>query len=197
MDNYKKMAQMAIDIFLEQDQEKLLARYPLPCEDGCLKITFLGDEYRIDCATGCMWRGDERATPNQTLIVFDMLCNPVGEPHTAGRWCTMSEMSGASSSPGEGGLFDKRIAAFAGHADELRAACRALGAKEVPGGEVSFVIDVFDGLPVWMQFWDADDEFPASMTFHWDSATRLYLHFETLWYILFEVMDRLERLTFS
>lgn len=194
MGNYDKMAEQAARIFLEHDQEQILRRYPLKADDSHIHIRFLGDQYRIDRVTGAVLRGadgDGLADPRQALSILDMVCNRVGEPHLTGVWQTTQETSGATNAPATSSLFDKRIASFAGHAGMLAAACEALGGKAVPGGEVSYVIEVFDGFPTWLQFWDADEEFGAELKFLWDKATPLYLHFETLWYIMFEILDRL------
>ena len=210
MENYDKMAALGARMFCEQDQEALLARFPLEHDERFLYIRMLGDAYRIDRADGRVGRAIGRAvegaasalsgasaprwepaSAQQALIVLDMACNRVGAPHPTGSWASTGELSGAASSPSTSGLYASRIDAFAGDPDRLRRACGAMGARAVPGGEVSFVFDVFEGVPLWLQFWDADDEFPAQMTFLWDKATALYLHYETLWYILFELLDRL------
>ena len=192
MGNYDKMAEMAAGMFLEQDQEALLRRYPLEHDDAWIEVVFLGDEYRIDRKQGSVHAADgSLATPQQALIVLDMVCNRVGAPQATGTWRTTAEVSGAVSSVSTAALFESRIASWEGRADELAAECAALGGREVPGGEVSFVFDLFEGFPVWLQFWDADEEFPAQMTFLWDSSTAFYLHYETLWYVMFEILDRL------
>lgn len=58
-------------------------------------------------------------------------------------------------------------------------------------GDVSFLLPVFDFFPVWFQFWDADEEEPASLRFLWDQQTLRYLHYETLWYIMMHILDQL------
>ena len=225
MGNYNKMAEQAAQLFLQQDQEALLRRYPLQADERFIYIVFLGETYRIDRTTGevlgsgpthdtsgaapCAsrtgayagaaapgtgvdsMRNPCLATPRQALIVMDMVCNPIGSPAKAGSWITMAEASGASNSPSASALFEELIDTFSGQADRLQAACDAIGARAVPGGEVSCLIDVFDDYPVWLQFWDGDDEFPAQMKFLWDGSVRLYLHFETMWYILYEVLEKL------
>lgn len=202
LENYDKMAAFGAQMFCEQDQEALLARFPLEHDDRFLYVVMLGDAYRIDRVDGRVERASsasdgvsaerwEPATAQQALIVLDMACNRVGAPQLTGTWASTGELSGAASSPSTSGLYASRIASFAGDPEKLRRACEAMGARAIPGGEVSFVFDVFDGMPLWLQFWDADDEFPAQMTFLWDKSTSLYLHYETLWYILFELLDRL------
>ena len=191
MSNYEKMAAAGADLFLEKDQDQLLARYPLQHDDTFIYVTLLGEKYRIERSSGCVLCGDGLADPREALIVLDMVCNNVGAPVMTGTWCSMAETSGASNSPGTSALFDEKIATFTGRTEELRAACEAIGGRAVAGGEVSFEIEVFEGFRTWLQFWDADDEFPAQLTFLWDKSTRLYLHFETLWYIMYSILDKL------
>ena len=231
MGNYDKMATQGAQLFLQQDQDALLRRYPLEADEHFLYIAFLGNRYRIDRVTGevlsdrtCAATSDDApcvprspiagagayagtagadatdsspardpslATPRQALIVLDMVCNPVGAPVRTGSWITMAEASGASNNPSESALFKELIATFSGKTARLQAACDAVGAAPCPGGEVSALIDIFENYPVWLQFWDGDEEFPAQMKFLWDSSVRLYLHFETMWYILYEILERL------
>ena len=52
-------------------------------------------------------------------------------------------------------------------------------------------MDVFDFFPVCVRFWDADEEFPASLQFFWDAGALDFLYYETLWYVMGELLDRL------
>ena len=60
-----------------------------------------------------------------------------------------------------------------------------------PGGDVSRILDVFDFFPVCVRFWDADEEFPASLQFLWDANALDFLYYETLWYVMGDLLERL------
>ena len=192
--NFEKMAELGSKLFLGEDQDAILARYPLEHDDRSFFINFLGDRYRIDRESGAVFCGDGPAEPAALLTIMDMVCNKIGAPVMTGKWCNMQELSGACSNPGESSVFTRKVARLNGRAGDLRRACLAAGGREVPGGEVSFRFEVFDGYETWMQFWDADDEFPASLKFLWDRSATLYMHFETLWYVMSAILDRLLRI---
>ena len=56
---------------------------------------------------------------------------------------------------------------------------------------MSYIIDVFDFFPVCVRFWDADEEFPASLQFLWDANALDFLYYETLWYVMDELIGLL------
>ena len=43
-----------------------------------------------------------------------------------------------------------------------------------------------------IQFWDADDEFPAQIKIMWDDQTMRYLNFETTYYLQGDLLERLK-----
>ena len=191
MANFDQLAASGSAIFLEQDQEALLARYPLPADESFIHIRFLGRPFRVERATGRVLGEEGPAGPGETLAILDMLCNPAGKPVMLGRWCGLQELSGAVSAPSDLSLFQHAVDRFVGRTERLRACCKRLGGREVPGGDVSCLIEVFEGFDTWLQFWDADDEFPVKMTFLWDKSAQVYLHYETVWYIMGVILGRL------
>lgn len=43
-----------------------------------------------------------------------------------------------------------------------------------------------------LQFWDADEEFEAVLKFMWDYNTTDFMHFETIAFATFHLIDRLK-----
>ena len=62
----------------------------------------------------------------------------------------------------------------------VAAACRSLGGKPLPQGDVGYAIEVFDGLLIGLQLWLGDDEFPSQLKLMWDANALQYLRFETM-----------------
>ena len=60
------------------------------------------------------------------------------------------------------------------------------------GADVGYVVPVFHDFATWFQFYDGDDEFPASITYLFDENALQYMHYETLWYVMNALADRLE-----
>lgn len=73
----------------------------------------------------------------------------------------------------------------------LEKACIRLNGEKMNKGDVSYAIPVFEDFRIWFQFWEADDEFPASIKCLFDENALQYMHYETLWYAMSEMFDRL------
>lgn len=50
---------------------------------------------------------------------------------------------------------------------------------------------MFEDLSVWMQFWQGDEEFPARLRWLWDENALMYLKYETMYYAVELLEDRL------
>ena len=60
------------------------------------------------------------------------------------------------------------------------------------GGDVCFDMFLFPDLPVRVQFWHSDEEFPPKLDIFWDRNSLLFLHYETLWYASGVLRSRLK-----
>ena len=52
----------------------------------------------------------------------------------------------------------------------------------------------FDGLPIVIQLWLGDEEFPPSLRFLWDENALMYLRYETMYYAKGLLLQRLKEL---
>ena len=75
---------------------------------------------------------------------------------------------------------------------ELRNAYISLSGKELEKGDVAFKLNLFPFLPIIIRFWEADDEFPASLQILADRNTLDYMHYETLMFALTHLFSRLK-----
>ena len=90
------------------------------------------------------------------------------------------------------GFFKNTADFFNGKTVELRNACVALSGKELGKGDVAFELKLFPFLPIIIRFWEADDEFPASIQILTDRNTLDYMHYETLIFALTHLFSRLK-----
>ena len=56
---------------------------------------------------------------------------------------------------------------------------------------MAYELPLFPFLPLILRFWEADEDFPASMQVLVDKNTLDYLHYETLMFALSHLMTRL------
>ena len=71
-------------------------------------------------------------------------------------------------------------------------ACRELGGVDMGMGELSFRLPLFDFLPVIVQFWSSDEEFPPVFKLMWDENVLMFLRFETVCYAARFLVMRLQ-----
>jgi hypothetical protein len=130
------------------------------------------------------------------MSFFDLFRYSNAELKLSGEWASIQSLSGmAHSSQSVGsGLFEPFAKRFTGRSRELAEACVQLGGEAASYADVSYIIQVFDFLPVMLQFWDADDEFPAQINIFWDKNILDYMHFETTFYIASHLLDRIKGL---
>ncbi len=190
--NYTLMAERARALFLTFDQPAMCDRLGLPMTESEIPVRFLGEELRIRRADGRVLRPDgSEAGFHAVLSVYDALARS-NSPRLSGEFVPTAALHGIRGTHAvHENLHSPAAQRFAGRADALAAALRALGGQPWGKGDVSCILDVFDFFPVCVRFWDADEEFPASLQFLWDANALDFLHYETLWYVMDALIERI------
>lgn len=201
--NYDKQAQMARELFRKYDQEDMVKKYGLECDRDYLYLKFLGDRYRISRKSGEAEVSDGTGAFaacgdfSVVMTIYDVLCYPKGTPRLAREWCPLHGLQATMSSP-NADIFNQKFAnAFAGHTDRLQRACEKMGGAQLPiaaGADVYCQFALFPFFPIQFRFWDADDEFPARIQLLWDRNALQFMHFETLYYAMGALLDKLLKL---
>lgn len=186
--------------FVRYDQERMIEKFHLRHTPAHLFIPFLGEEYRVGRTTGkvelCLADGAGYAPAgfNESMTIFDVLCCSKSHCRLSGQYATVTNLPGIANiaAPGTRTYADTaRI--FAHRPDALRQACEALhGVEQQQAGDVSYLLPLFDFMPVILQFWDADDEFDAALKIMWDTNTLDFMHFETTFYAANHLLKRLQ-----
>ena len=197
--NYDLMRDRMEVEFVKYDQQEMIRKFGLKHDASFLYLDFAGRSYRIDRARGRVeWYCQARAAYihanyNESMTIFDVLAWSKPDCHLDGRFVPVSGLRGTTqSASAAGALFSKKASIFAGRTDALRQACLVLGGRPGPVGDVSSTIPLFSFLPVVLQFWDADEEFEAVLKFMWDYNTTDFMHFETIAFATFHLIDRLQ-----
>lgn len=191
--NYDIMAEQARQLFLTYDQVQLCRRLSLPFTDMEIPIRFLGTLYRIRRSDGRVFaNGGQPANFRTVLSIYDILCRGEEPPALKGEFVPITALNRIHGThPVHEDLNAQSAALFAGRVSALAELCRQRGGIPWGSGDVSYILPVFDFFPVRLCFWDADDEFPASLQFFWDANALAFAHYETLWYMSGELTDRL------
>ena len=56
-------------------------------------------------------------------------------------------------------------------------------------GDVSYCLYPFDFLPMMLQFWNSDEEFPANLKIMWDENVLDYVRYETTFFIVSHMLS--------
>ena len=199
--NYAKQAEMARELFLKYEQDEMIEKFHLEHDEDYLYLLFIGDKYRILRETGAVEREDADAGQyvscsdfNVVMTIYDVLCYSKETPELAHEWCPLHGLQITMSSPSADKFNQKYANAFAGKIDRLQEICRSLGGIQPEisaGADVCWQFNLFEFFPLQFRFWDEDDEFPAKIQLLWDRNSLKFMHFETLYYAMGHLMNRL------
>lgn len=198
--NYEKMKDQMAGAFLRYDQEKMIRRFGLAHDEDFLFILCLDRKYRIDRLTGQVsWSEDgfqteRKADYNEVMTIYDVLCYPKEDLCLAHEWVnieSLSSIQGGTLEKGSG-FFQSAGQYFTGKTNALRHACEKLGGKKMEKGDAAYGLQLFPFLPLILRFWDADEDFPASLQILVDQNILGYMHYETLMFAISHLLDRLK-----
>ncbi|MCD8078441.1 MAG: DUF3786 domain-containing protein [Lachnospiraceae bacterium] len=197
MNNYEIAVERARPLFLQHDQEAMIRKFHLEADAAYLYISFVGRRYRINRGDGVIeWSEDNFSTAfpasfNEAMTIYDILCYSKDHCRLSGRFVTLGALKYNTAFGSGDSFFRGSAKAFDGRIPELECACRALGGKKEAVGDTAWLLPLFDFLPVVLQFWNSDDEFPASLKLLWDENILDYMHFETTFYAASHLLERI------
>lgn len=196
--NYAILARRAQEKFLTYDQQEIIAKSPVRFDADHLYLPVLDRVCRICRHTGRLFwiEPDGSVTPStepgDALTIFDYLCDAHPHRTLSGEFEAMANFGKQfhsdlleSSAPSA-----LELAADCDPA-RFRRACQDLGGEPVANGDVGYRIPFFPDLPVVLRFWLSDEEFPPQLRFYWDKNTLFYLRYETMYYGLGILQNRL------
>lgn len=196
--NYEIMKNQMSAEFLKYDQNKMTMKFSLSHDEQYIYIRFVGREYRISRLTGRVawsedhFRTETEADYNEAMTIYDVLCYSKENCTLAGKFCSTNMLKGTVQSiGGSGSFFQKSADQFAGKTDQLQTALLKLGEMTDLKGDAAARINVFEFLPIIVQYWDADEEFPAVLKFMVDENIQDFMHFETVMFMLGHVLRRI------
>ena len=196
--SYDRMRDAMEREFRRYPQAAMERAFGLARDGAYLYVDFAGRCHRIGRETGRVefreagWR---HADYNASTTLFDVLSRAEAAPRCSGQFVSLSAVGGQVLGAGPGGdLFAPQARAFAGRCGALRDACARLGGRPMPVGDVSYQLPLLPFLPVVLQFWDADEEFPAQLKLMWDANILDFMHYETTFFAAAHLFQRLAAL---
>ncbi len=142
-----------------------------------LTVKFLADEYSIDTQTqkvlslSC----NVPAKDFLAILILHYLEKKLkGLPIPLGEWLTFRALSQVE---GYYDAYQKRciepiIRKYGKNPDAIKGILGRLPAKLSEGGDLSFVIEAFENIPVLIKLWKADAEFAADANMYFDASIK-------------------------
>jgi len=193
--NYQLQVEQAKRYFLKYDQQALIEKLKLEHDADFLYATMLSLLYRLNRKTGALERleGDtwiNAESHGEYMTLLDLICDSRPDRHLSFRFQNMSTFGKVFHSS----LLESRDP-FADRIQQnpegFRRACEALNGTPEKLGDISYAIEVFDGLCICLQFWEADEDFPPQVVWFWDENALMYLKYETMWFAVGMLKQRI------
>ena len=199
-DNYEKMKRSMSKSFLQYDQAAMIQKFSLKHDAFWLYLSFINRSYRIHRNSGVIQWSDNafetshEADYNEAMTIYDVLCYAKDGCQLSHEFVNLNSLSTVlTGTLSQNTEFFQRIADFfSGKLSALHAACISLSGKELKNGDIAFELELFPFLPVILRFWEADDEFSASLQILVDKNTLDYMHYETIMFALNHLFHRLK-----
>lgn len=200
LSNYENMKNKMAYVFSQYDQETMIRKFALDHDEHYLYISSLERRYRIDRQNGQVtWSADlflteEKADYNEAMTIYDVLCYPKEDHHLAHEWVNIGSLSSIQNGSLEKGSdhFQNAGKIFEGKTGAFIHACEKLGGEKVEKGDAAYRLYLFPFLPMILRFWDADEDFPASLQILVDKDILTYMHYETLMFAISHLLHRLK-----
>ena len=195
-DNYKIQASQAKQHFLTYDQDRLIKKLKAKADEQYIYVQFLREPYRLDRNTGDVERYLEGKWVDgnsfgEVMTLLDLICDSREDRWLTGRWRSMGDMGMQFHQNLLEEKRDKMADLVDKDPDCFRRACGAMGGRSIPGADISYAIELFDGLEICIQFWFGDDEFYPRLRYLWDENALEYLRYETMYYAVGLLRQRL------
>ena len=195
-DNYAITVRRAKALFLEYDQRLLAKKLRAEMDGEYFYIAFLSEPCRIHRTTGDISRlhlGSwlDANSFNEVLTLLDLVCDSKENRYTTGKWKNMQDFGHGFHQS----LLEQRdpwAERFQAQPEIFARACESLGGEPFPLGDVAYSIPVFDDLRLLIQLWFGDEEFPAQLRYLWDENALMYLKYETMYYAVPLVLNRIK-----
>ena len=191
MNNYEKMLQAAQVRCTGYDMAALAAKKGVEDTPAHLKTKFFGQTVSVSKADGSVTVDGRPADFGEALSVYDWLCDRKDGAAASGEFCPVSSLPGVFvGGKGLSMTLPKLARCIQEEPDAFAAAMQAMGAEQIPLGDLGWKVDVFPGLSMCVKFYFGDDEFAPQLTLLWDRHMLSFVRYETVYYIAGCFYDR-------
>lgn len=192
--NYEKQCEDWRKRFLTMDQEDICRRLPeVRKSEEKLFVWHYGREFAVDRQDGTIQAiSDDRPVDVMPrLNIYTLFWYAEKDAAQTGNWVPFRELRNASpfTKAFQEGILEPLAETFSGQEELLEKAVKKLRGERISAA--GFQLSAFSCIPVWLNFWDADDEFPAQVNLLFDSSATDFNHVESIVTIATEALYQL------
>jgi len=170
---YEKCSEVSSEFWQELQQTEpadIRRRTGIALQDAILRLPFLNRELSLDLGQRRLWvSGAEEQEPGFLACMTALLYLLRVDPSVLGAPVSPMELPGASTffqARGPHALPSAPLEEkFGSHLPAFLEAGRRLGGEKRDAGDGAVALQVFPGLTVEVILWEADEEFPAQVSF--------------------------------
>ena len=200
--NYEKAMGNAAKQFLTYPLAEYVTEKGFTTEGEYIYLSFLGKMHRINIISGLVdFEAKDGsfypASFNETMTLYDLICYSRPNCKTAEEYISLPNLApihNACSYAGDG-MFARQTKLFDKYPKAFEEALLSLGGIRTGKGDVTYRIPIFhhhSDMSVILDFWCADEDFPAQLTILCDQNTLDYMHYETIWYMVVYLLNKVE-----
>ena len=199
--NYAIQAEQARKLFCAHDLDAVARAHGLRTDADFLYLHLLSEDYRVSRSSGHIARREGEAwLPadgfDETLTIFDLLCDAKPGRRAAGDWKTTLDFGGqVHRGLMESNRADELELLYDRQPERLRRVCLRLDGTPIAGADLGFSLPFFEDLCIAVQFWHGDDEFVPRLRVLWDANSDQYLRYETMYYAISLIKSRLREMS--
>lgn len=192
--NYDRQCEEWRQKFLTMDQEEICRRLPeLQADEKDLTLWHFGRQFAVDRRTGEIRAlSDDRPVEAMARMnIYTLFWYAKKGAANTGEWLPYWELKTAApfGAAFQRGILEPIAATFSGKGDALADAVKSLRGQRL--SDTGFLLWAFLCIPVKLNFWDADEEFPAQANMLFDRNSTDFNHVESVATIATECMHQL------
>lgn len=192
--NYEKQCEDWRQKFLTMDQEDICRRLPeVKKTEDRLILWHYGREFTVDRNDGTIQvvSDDKKVDIMPKLNIYTLFWYAKKDAVQTGDLIPFRDLKDAApfGKAFQQGILEPLAATFSGHEELLDSAVKSLRGTRLSAA--GFQIFAFSCIPVRLNFWDADDEFPAQANLLFDSSATDFDHVESIVTIATEALYQL------
>lgn len=192
--NYDKQCEIWRQKFLTMDLGEIFEKLPELQDDGeDLTLWHFGRHFAVSKKTGdirCL-SDDRPADAMAKMNIYTLFWYAKKNVIHTGEWLPYRELKSATpfAAAFQKGILDPIAVTFAGKSDLLAEAVETMRGRRL--SSTGYLLWAFLCIPVKLNFWDADEEFPAQANLLFDRSATDFNHIESIATIATECMHQL------